>query len=471
MARQRTGLAAVALLVAVGAVVATDRAFPAEAPRIPAAGVAETLPLSAATLVCPDVAEAGKGPRSTRVTYVSELAGGTVTAHWLTPGVADATSPGSDQPQTLAEQTGNFGGVVLTASGAAAAGFSAQLTSRYDDGPTAGTAGLACAAPTSSAYFAGPATTVGHDPRLVLVNPDPTPANVDVSVAQDTKPFSPDSTRGIALPGYGSTTIALVDVAPEQGAVAVHVQTRSGRVTAAIRDRWFTGSVPRGVDWLTPGAPPGTDLVLPGVGGPATTVSLTLVSQSADAGTVAVQALNDTGSFTPAGLDAIALAPGAIVRLSVPKSAFAGPGALHVTSDVPLLASAVSTRADTAKQPRPDFAWTPSATALSGPTRTPSGSQLVLTSASDTTVEVQSPSQASATPTTLDVPAGTAVTFPLAGYPDGVIVVPRDPGVLSAAVVATPAGLGGALTSTALSTQPRTVVLLPARPDIFLGSR
>ncbi len=472
MAVSRSALGAVALLAAVAAVVGADRAFPAEVPAVAgAAGPSEERPLSAATLVCPDAAEAGGGDRSTQITYAGDQAGGAVTAHWLTAATPETPATGSDQAQALPEQTHNFVGVVLTASGAAATGFTASMTSRYDAGATAGTAGLACLAPTSEAYFVGPGTTLGRDPRLVLVNPDPTPANVDVSIAQDAKPFSPDNTRGIHLDGYGTTTIPLVDVAAEQAALAIHVLTRSGRVTAAVRDRWFSGSLPLGIDWLAAGAGPATDVVVPGVGGAGAAVTLVLASQSTDAGTVSVQALNATGAFTPAGLDSIELAPGAIVRLTVPRSAFAVAGALHVTSDVPLLASAVSVRGDAAKPPRPDLAWSPSAAPLSGPVRTPAGAQVVLTSATSTSVSLRSDSVSSALTVQLDVPAGAAVTVGADVFPAGALVVPATPGLVRAAAVTTPPDLGGAITASMLTAPPRTVVLLPARPDILLGSR
>ncbi|MDQ1681719.1 MAG: hypothetical protein QOH99_260 [Frankiaceae bacterium] len=460
--------AVVALLAAVGVVVGADHLLPAVAPAAALAQSTERRPLSAATLVCPDVAEDGAGPRSTKISFSSDSSGGTVTAHWLQSGAQETSYDGSSQVQTLPEQTHNFGGVVLTAAGNAAAGFTAGLTSRYDAGSTAGTAAVQCAAPTTNAYFVGPATTTGHDPRLVLVNPDPSPANVDVAIAEDGKPFSPESTRGIALPGYGTTTVALVDVAPEQAAVAIHVQTRSGRVTAVVRDRWYNGSLPLGVDWLSGGAAPGKDLVLPGIGGTDSNVTLVLASQSADAGTVVAEARNASGSFTPAGLQSIDVAAGAIVRVTVPKSALGSGGALHVTSDVPVLAAAASVRADTAKTPRPDFAWTPAGVPLTGPVSPPpGGTQMILTSATDTAVDFASPTMH----LTLTVTAGTSVSVSMSVLGEGVLVVPKDPGVLYAAVVNAPIGSGGALAVSGLVTPARTIVVLPARPDIFLGSR
>ena len=459
--------AALALLVAVGGVVTADRLLPASSPAATVSASQETRPLPVATMVCPDVAESGGGPRSTQVSFASDSSGGTVTAHWLSRGAKETTYDGSTQPHTLPEQVHNFGGVVLTAAGSAAAGFTASLTSRYDAGATAGAAAVACASPTTNAYFVGPTTTTGHDPRLVLVNPDPSPANVDVAIAEDGKPFSPESTRGYPLRGYGMVTIALVDVAPEQASVAIHVLTRSGRVTATVRDRGFAGSLPMGIDWLSAGAAPGKDLVLPGIGGPDSSVTLVLASQSADAGTVVARARNASGSFTPAGLESIDVAAGAIVRVSVPKSALGDGGALHITSDVPVLAAAVSVRADTGKPPRPDFAWTAAGTPLTGPVSAPPGTEMYLTSATDTTVDLTS----ATVNVTLTVRADTSVRVPMGVFGDGLVVVPKEPGLIYASVVNAPMGWGGALSATELRTPARTIVVLPARPEIFLGAR
>ena len=484
MAGSRTAAGALALLLAVAGVVAGDHLFPPLPAPDRTTAVAETRPLTSATLVCPDVDEAAGAGRSSQVSYTSEEEGGVVTAHWLRVGKSgttrpETTAPGGQERQSLPVQTGNFAGVILNAVGPAAAGFTAGVTSTYDVGTgtvtgntaAAGSARLACLAPTSDAYLVGPATTIGHDPRLVLINPDPSPANVDVSVAQDGKPFSRENTHGVALAGYGRTTIALVGSAPEQAAVAVHVQTRSGRVTAAVRDRWFTGSVPQGIDWLPAGAAPAKDVVLPGVGGPSATVTLVVASSSTDAGQLVVQALNADGEFIPAGLQSVEIAPGAIVHLTIPRSAFPTLGALHVTSDVPILAAAVTARPGNVAAPRPDFAWTPAVAALTAAAPGPPGSQLVLTSPTDTSVDVSAASGGAATTVTVQVPAGTAVRFSLDQFPGGVVVTPREAGTVRAAVVDYPLGGGGAVTIQPLVAPARTVVLRPARPDVFLGSR
>ncbi|MCU1678193.1 MAG: hypothetical protein JWM93_2951 [Frankiales bacterium] len=468
----RSARAAAAILAAAAGLVAADRLVPAEPPRTVAPAAAETRPLSSATLVCPDVAESPDGSRSTTITLATEGTTGSVRAHAVRGGGGDVTLSPSAARQRLPVQTHSFGGTVLTASGDAAAGFSAELTSRYDAGATAGSASLPCLTPTADAYFVGPGTGAGRDPRLVLINPDPTPANVDVSVARNETPFSTDNTQGIALRGYESATIELVGVAADQAGLAVHVQTRSGRVTAAVRDRWSSGALPLGIDWLAASAPPATDLVMPGVGGAGTEVTLVVASQSADAGTAVVHAVTTTGEFTPAGLEAIDVPAGGIVLVKVPKSAFGSAGSLHVTSDVPLIGSAVTSRAGTSATADPDFAWTPAAAPLQGPAFAPPGTQLTLTAATDTSVQLSPgaiPAAAGAAPTTV-LPANTTVTIALDAYPDGVLVVPASPGSVYAAVITAPSGAGGGLTARLLTTPRRTVVLLPARPDIFLGT-
>jgi hypothetical protein len=478
----RPGAARTAALTAVVAVavVAADRGLAPRAASPLVLPAAQTRAVSAATLVCPDVAEERDSRRSGSVAYVSaydrgpagtgtgSTAGGsgTVTLHAVGSAAPDATVPGSASVQTLPSTSA----VVLTATGAAAPAFAAAITARYDGGATTGLAGLDCLAPTSSAYLVGPATTVGHDPQLVLVNPDPTPATIDVTVAADGTPFSADRTRGVSLAGHASTTLALVDVAPEQVGVAVHVQTRSGRVTAAIRDRWFTGSVPQGIDWLPPGPPPAKDLVLPGVGGPGQTVSVVIASQSSDAGTAVIRVAGPTGELTPAGLQAVNLPADGIVRVDVPRAALGTLSSLHVTGTVPLLASAVSVRAGAVRAQPSDFTWTPSAEPLDAAASIPSPSasaQLVLTASADTTATVAAlgPNRDQRTVT---VAAGSTVVVPLSGAAGGVRVEPAAPGLLRAAVVTAPAT--GGVSASVLVDRPTTARMPAARPDITLGA-
>ena len=95
---------AAALLLAVAAVVGADQLLAPQAPTAPGLAAAETRPLTSATLVCPDVDEKAAGTRLSRLSFASEQAGGTVTAHWLA-GTPEASYTGSDQPQRLPDQT------------------------------------------------------------------------------------------------------------------------------------------------------------------------------------------------------------------------------------------------------------------------------------------------------------------------------------------------------------------------------
>jgi hypothetical protein len=480
MTRASVRTAALVTLAAVAVAVA-DRGLPPRSASPQVLPTAQARPVSAATLVCPDVAEERDSHRTGSVAFVSAAdpggaapsagpatagGGGTVTVHAVGTAAPDTTVSGSAAVQTLASSRA----VVLTAAGPAAPGFAAASTTRYDGGATSGLAGIDCLAPTDSAYLVGPATTVGHDPQLVLVNPDPTPAAVDVTVAADGTPFTADRTRGVPLAGHATQTLSLADLAPEQVGVAVHVQTRSGRVTAAIRDRWFSGSVPQGIDWLTPGARPAKDLVIPGVGGPGMTVSVVLASQSSDPGAAVIRVAGPDGEMTPAGLQAVDLPADGIVRVDVPRAVLGTLSSLHVTATVPLLGAAVSVRAGAGRGQPSDFAWTPAAEPLDAAAAVPSpdgSAQLVLTATADTTATISVPG-ADGGQRTVPVATGTSVVVPLAATAGGVRVQPAAPGVLRAAVVTAP--VAGGVSASVLLGRPTAARMPAARPDIGLGA-
>lgn len=465
MSTSRRLVAAVACgALAVGV---ADRLLPAQDPLVGAVAGAETRGLSAAAVVCPGRAKDAK--HSTSTVTASDADGGTLTVQ--APGARAATTARAGATSTAV--SGTEKGAVLTATGAAAAGLVAETQSVYAGRASAGTAATACITPATSAYLVGPATTAGREATLVLINPDPTPANVDIAVASDGSPFAAERTRGIALAGFERYELPLLDVAPEREALAVRVQTGSGRVAAAIHDRWYDGSSPLGVDWLAPGARPGTDLVVPGIGGAGASVEVILAGTSDVEGTAVVRVVGPDGEFIPAGLEAVDIGANGVVRMPVPQAATGVAGALHITSDVPLLAAAVTARDAPARTASPDFAWSVASSPLDGAEATLFGTKdakLVLTAVDrDVSVGLRAPGASVAT-RPVRVGGATSVVVSLAEFPRGVIVEPDAPGALYAARLTVPAD-SGAISGTVLRTPGRTVTVPPARRDVFLSAR
>ncbi len=105
----------------------------------------------------------------------------------------------------------------------------------------------------------------GRRARLLLANPTPAPAVVDVRLAGPKGPVDVPSGRGLVVAPGRVRAVLLDAAAPGLGQLAVHVVARSGRVTSLLHDSWLRGAVPAGTDDVLPSAAPSRHVVVPGV--------------------------------------------------------------------------------------------------------------------------------------------------------------------------------------------------------------
>lgn len=151
--------------------------------------------------------------------------------------VAGTESPGATYAAALVELRGGD--------------VAAELTVRGPDG----TDTAACSSSASGTWhFPWGVTTVDAKERLLLFNPFPGDAIVDVAAATDEGRRDPEALQGLVVPGR---SVALVDVSSEvlrQRHVALSVVARSGRLVAN-RVQALDGSIARQGLTLTLGAP------------------------------------------------------------------------------------------------------------------------------------------------------------------------------------------------------------------------
>ncbi|HEX5018291.1 MAG TPA: DUF5719 family protein [Actinomycetes bacterium] len=344
----------VAIVVVVIALAATLASAFASSRTGPAAVTPMTVPVTDTVVACP-------GLRSREGFTESAVAAATPPK---VPGV-DADAPGSGVVQTLdpkvsREKTlislrapgdrGDYVGrngerdsVTGSASGSLAPGFSVTQTERTVDGKGRGLASTQCQPTGTDFWFVGPASGVGERAVLVLTNPEDAAATVDVTVHGRRGLVDAPGARGISVQPRTRTEVRLDEVAPGENVLALHVQVRVGRLSAAITETDVKGFDPLGTDWFPAAESPTTTLVVPGIPavnqGRVSHVRLDLVAPE-EAAVVTLSVVTPEGSFAPEGVDVVDVPAAGVATVDLTEALREQPAAVAVTSDVPVTAGA-----------------------------------------------------------------------------------------------------------------------------------
>ena len=167
------------------------------------------LPVSSAALVCPDPSALGPGS-TTDVTFAAPRIAGTTSvagrhrrggrarpgrrapaARWTTAGRWGASRSSRPTPRRC----------VVRTLGSLAPGLAATQVTRSTEGDAQGLAATTCTEAGTSAWFVGVGTEIGHRPRLYLVNPEQTPAELDVVLFGPAGPVDAPAARNLVVPG------------------------------------------------------------------------------------------------------------------------------------------------------------------------------------------------------------------------------------------------------------------------------
>lgn len=321
-------------------------------------------PVDSSTVVCPEPGSVDGSRTTSALTVVPGLAGqdrdGEATIAYLEGG--DGTGDGSGetvpadegtvanegQPQGSLEQPGDAAQVVAEESrlpalevrtlGGLAPGLVAAQTTQDSFSDGRGLASQACLGPDTTWWFVGGGSTAGRESQLVLVNPESTPAELEVAISGPDGPVSTPRLRGIVVEPRSRVVVRLSREAPRLPGAAWRVTVRQGRVMAAVSDRESDGFVPRGADWIPASVDPATRVLIPGViGGPGGRQLLIHAPGDLSA-TVRVRLITAAGSFVPAATPEIEVPGGSVVAVDLDSSLQGDDATVDLQSDQPIVA-------------------------------------------------------------------------------------------------------------------------------------
>jgi hypothetical protein len=329
------------------------------------AASASRLPVQRSTLLCPEPSTSefaattytsftppGSGSGTGTETSTAS-AGGKATLVPATPkpkALKPLTATG--KPVTSTTDKADSPALVGTADGPLAPGWSVQQTTVVSDGPGRGVLGTSCVAPDSEFWFPGASTEDGRQDYVNLVNPDETPAVVDIDLYGKDGQLKGSTGDGITVPGDSSKPVLLSTlIADKVQDLTVHIVARSGRVGAAVQ---VTDSK-TGTDWLPAAAQPAGDLVMPGIPADATDVRLIAYATGSDDADLTLKLATSSGAITPAGHETLHVKSGMTSAVDLGDLTKGDAGSLIIGSStahapVPVVAALRITRGKGSKQ-------------------------------------------------------------------------------------------------------------------------
>lgn len=272
----------------------------------------------------------------------------------------------------------------------------------------AGLAAVTCGEAVADSWLVGGSTKLGQTTVVLLANPTPVEASVDLTVYGEQGVVGDDPVR-VTVAASSQLMVPLAGMASELGAPVVHVVATGGRVYATLQQNSITGITPGGVASVGPTAPPAATVHIPGVtvrgaetvlseataeGYPVTLPAVRVLAPGDDDANVRV-------SYAPAGGNGSAtaweghLSAGTVTEVPL-RDLADGDYTVTVTSAVPVVAAA---RVSTSDGTNRDFAWYTGASPL--------GPDTLLSVTGPATLHLANPG-ASPAAVTLTVADGTA---------------------------------------------------------------
>ena len=219
---------------------------------------------------------------------------------------------------------------------------------------------VTCSAPVTSQWFVGATADITSKGSLNLVNSGLGKAVVRVTVFSENGELTP---RDIVIRANSFVQLPLPSLAPGSQVIAIHVQTRAGRVNAFVVDERGRGLRALGGDLVNPTGDPTKSLQIPAIPqqkGKKTATPHTLrllVPGNIDAH-ISAEIRSTDGTFAPTALDGQVIAHKKVIEIPFELIMKSGKFALHITSDQPILGSVFS---KTISQGKSDFVWSTAA--------------------------------------------------------------------------------------------------------------
>lgn len=220
-----------------------------------------------------------------------------------------------------------------------------------------GLAAETCLSGAADQWFVGGSGGLTSKATLDIVNSGMSTASVDV-FAYGKIAMSPVS---IKIPANSDRKVPLDSLVPGEDAVAVHVITRSGRVTTFMYDQRKKGLSSLGSDFVSSISSPSTHMVIPTVlqssSGKVKTTLRVLAPGALDA-SIQVSAQSGDGEFIPVGFDGRTIKAGVVTDIAMNDLTSTTPMGFIITSDQPIVAGVLT------QMTGGDFAWASAAKTL-----------------------------------------------------------------------------------------------------------
>lgn len=445
-------LAVPVLVVSLGAALLTWAS--SRVPQSPPTGAASAVTaLESVSLVCPAATAAGGSGSRTDLTVVSlpDATGqdrGRVTARTL-PGGAPIDKLALRAPLrgvATAVPAADEAAVAVRGQGSLAPGLGAfaGTTAARDVG--GGLTVAACPEADRSWRFVGAGATAEHASTVVLTNPDPTQAIVDINIVGPDGPLETVGTSGLVIPAGDTVAVDLTDVVAGRNDLAVDVEASQGRVVANVLDRWSDGQAPAGTEWLPAAVAPAREVTLLEAGSGTGERTLLVTNPGSRSVLVSATVTDADGTFVPQDVRPLELAPASVATVDLPRALGSGALTLRLSSPGPITATLRTTTTTTAAGPDRDVAYAAASLPLSGPAAAPlagGATRLALTGLdlqanSAAVVETYGPGGKLLASDLVHVPAGTTRTVnPLVRRASGralyVVVRPQQGAVYATA--------------------------------------
>lgn len=180
-----------------------------------------------------------------------------------------------------------------------------------------------------------------HSVSLLITNPDPTQATVDVAFYGAKGLVTTQGSRGLTVLGNSTRQLALAPLVSGEGPVTAVVTASQGRASTYARVTGASGS-----DYVSASAPAATTATIAGSPGGAGARNLVVTNTSDRRTSVTVDVLSASSSFLAAGAESVAVEAASTVTIPLDAALNGEVAGLRITSTQPVVAALWSTSAD-----------------------------------------------------------------------------------------------------------------------------
>ncbi|GII91027.1 DUF5719 family protein [Sinosporangium siamense] len=218
------------------------------------------------------------------------------------------------------------------------AGLESAYTSIETKGKRRGLSATRCADPVPTTWMIGPGPAAAAV-TLHLSNPGTTPVTAEILVYSGEGPVYGETDNVVTLQPGENHRIDVAEFAPSALVLALEVRASGGRVAAMAEAVLHKN---RGVDWMPHAAAPATRVVVPGVPGGGGGRELLVAAPGQSATQVEVKTLTEDGLQAVSGREVLDVPAGSVATMELSGGLGTKPGAVVITSRVPVVAGVVA---------------------------------------------------------------------------------------------------------------------------------